>query len=467
MFFSRRRSRDGNSDSDRVGREPGNPGGAETESTVKATVDPESLEATVESHLLARKRRERSLLSLLELSNELNVRMDLYEIADVALFNLLGHFGCSRGALWLLPEDSSDAVLLRCQGMGATAARAIGAVWARWLASRPGGILEPILVSDLKDLGTASGLELAEKNGVAVFAPVTSRRRLLGLLALGHRVGGGGFGTLDLEILHGSVNFAGAALENAHLFNRAVENNRHLRLANERLKELDQLKSDFLRNMNHELRTPLTIIAAYLDSLLEMPDDSKTRREHLTTIRSEAGKLQGMLLDLLDFSKLEDDDIEIRLERVDVRALLSKYHEDRRPGITADLREIRFSCAADVPLAMLDPARFLQIVGALVDNAVKFTPQGSLIDLRLESIVQNGCDWVRVDVSDTGPGIAADRLPHVFESFRQGDGSETRVHGGMGVGLAMVRRLSQKMGALLDVQSEIGKGTVFSLILPT
>jgi signal transduction histidine kinase len=413
-------------------------------------------------------RRERSLLSLQELSNELNVRMDLYEIADVALLNILGHFGCSKAALWILPESSGqDAVLVRGQGLNPNIARAIGTLWTRWLTARPGGIVAPVLVSDLKDLRTIPGLELAESNGLALFVPVIARRRFLGLLALGKRVGGEDFGPLELETLQTSINLLGVALENTGLYNRMVESNRRLRKANEHLQELDRLKSEFLNNMNHELRTPLTIMVAYLDSLIAGEPKESRRFEHLRIVREETEKLSGMLLNVLDFSKLLDDELEIRAELGDARASLDTYYEERRPGITADLRELRFTTATEIPPSIFDRDRLVQIVDCLVDNAVKFTPHGSVIHIRVEPTRRDDREWVRIDVEDDGPGIPADSLPHIFESFRQGDGSQTREHRGMGMGLAFARRLAQKMNADLTVESEIGKGARFSIFLPT
>ena len=423
--------------------------------------------ATPELEGTERQHRELSLLSFLELSNELNALRDVYEIAEVALFNLMGHFGSARGAVWVLPEDSSqDAVLVRSQGIPEPVARAIGAVWTRWLLEKTSGDHEPILVSDLRKIVTVPGLDLAEKNGISMFAPITAQRRLVGVVALGHRVGGGEFGALDREVLEASLNLLGVALENTNLYNRMQENNRRLRNANEKLHGLDRLKSEFIRNMNHELRTPLTIMNAYLDSMLGGDGDVATTKEHLTVVKDHAQKLEGMLLNLLDYSKLMDDRLEMAPERGDVGNVIAKYYEDRRPGISADLREFRYSAASDVPPALFERERLIQIVDSLVDNALKFTPQGSQIHLRVESDHDEGRDWVRVDVEDDGPGIPDERLPHIFDSFRQGDGSETRQKGGMGLGLAFARTLAERMDGRLDVESQIGKGTVFSLRLP-
>jgi signal transduction histidine kinase len=131
--------------------------------------------------------------------------------------------------------------------------------------------------------------------------------------------------------------------------------------------------------------------------------------------------------------------------------------------VAAGLRELRFSNGADVPPALFDRTRVLQIVECLVDNAVKFCPPGSMIHVRVDPEP----DGVRVDVADDGPGIPEERVSFIWEPFRQGDGSATREHGGIGVGLSFARELAVRMGGTLEVATEPGAGTVFSLRLPT
>lgn len=410
--------------------------------------------------------RELSLLSLLELSNELNVLRDLYEIVDVALYNMMGHFGSARAALWVMPDDASqDAVLLRSQGIPDAIARGVGAVWSQWLSKHGDALSSPVTIEELTEAGLP-GLDLARQSGIQLLAPITARRRLVGFIALGKRVGGSAFHELDREVLEASLNLLGTAIENTNVYNRSMENNRRLRIANEKLQELDRLKSEFFRNLNHELRTPLTVMHAYLDSLIGGEDAGSQRREHLAVVREQAVKLSGMILNLLDYSKLMDEALKISTARQDVVAVLREYYEQRRPGITADLREFRFSAGSNTPLAFFEKGRLLQIVDCLVDNAVKFTAQGAVIHLRIEGERDESGDWVRIDVEDDGPGIPSDRVPFVFDSFRQGDGSATRTQGGMGLGLAVARQLAEKMKGRLDVRSEMGRGTVFSLRVP-
>lgn len=412
--------------------------------------------------------RELGLLSLLELSNELNARVDVFEIGDVVLFNLMGHFGCSRSALWLFPEESGrDAVLLRAHGVPEPVARGVGTLWAGWMRSRPSLVAEPVLVEELRSLGSVPGLDLAIQGGISLLAPVNVRTKPLGFLALGRRVSGAEFRAFDREFLRASLNLLGVALENTTAQNRTIESNRRLREANRELQELDRLKSEFLSNMNHELRTPLTVINAYLETLIGCEREEGTRLGKLRVVRDQAAHLSSLVLNILDFSEASKDRLEIRPARGDAAAVLAGYWVERRPGVTAELREFLFSSSTEVPPCVFDRDRLVQIVDALVDNAVKFTPRGSRILLRVEGERTAEGECVRIDVEDSGPGIPPDRAASVFEPFRQGDGSSTRTVAGLGLGLAMARELAEKMEGRLTVATGIGEGTVFTLRLPT
>lgn len=414
---------------------------------------------------------EMSLASLLELGHELAERNDLFEIADVALFNLMGHFGCSKSALWLCAgeEGGCSVELLRAHGIPAATGRALGAMWSRWLSDRPSSLREPMALSSLARLGTVPGLELAEAQGLAVVAPLSTRRRFLGLVALGRRVSNRTFASRDLGVLGASLDFLGLALENSRARVQLVESNRRLRGVNERLEELDRLKGEFLSNLNHELRTPLTILVAYVDSLLQVTPAEDPRQAHLRVVRDETTKLETMLMTLLEFRSLDDEATAIEPVPTDLKAALAAYVEDCRPGVTAKLRELRFAAEESVPPALCDERRVRRIVSCLLENAVKFTPAGSVIRIRVESAPAQdgaGAPGVRVEVADDGPGIPAEQLAAIWDSFRQGDGSSTRRHGGLGIGLAFARRLADRMDGRLEVESEPGKGATFRLTLP-
>jgi signal transduction histidine kinase len=414
-------------------------------------------------------RREHGLLSLIELSKELSVSLDFYGIADLALFNLMGQMCTSRAAIWIVPPDPNrPVVLLRSYGMRKQWARALGTACGASLSQHMQAAERPLLLQDLDGVLGPAGMKLAEQAGIALVVPIHARGKLFALIALGARVDERRFTEVELQILQISLGMIGVALENTGLYNRLQEKHRQLRVANENLKELDRLKSEFLRNVNHELRTPLTIIIAYVNFLLEQEEgEGSQRKEFLDTINEESMKLKALLEKILDFSAISRDKLDFHLEAGDPEELLRSFHRDRLPGIAESLHEFSLEIGEDVPLARLDPHRLRQILDILVDNAVKFTPPGSNITLRLGRFEEESRVWARIDVIDDGPGLETDRLPQIFDSFRQGDGSVTREVGGLGMGLAFAKELADNMGARLLVESQIGQGAKFTILLTT
>lgn len=417
------------------------------------------------SQLVAR--REHSLLSLMELSRELTVSLDLYAVADVTLFNLMGQIGTSRAAFWMSSGESNGApVLVRNHGVRLSSARAIGTAFGKTLTDLVMEAGSPILLDDLSDVLGPAPTRLIQESGIALFAPVLTRAQKFGLIALGARINGTPFSPLDLQVLQSSAGLLGVALENTGLYNRLLESHRQLRTANDGLLELDRLKSEFLRNVNHEIRTPLTVIIAYLDFLLEGNVNEEKRRVFLKTAADEGQKLRTLLEKLLDFSALSEDRFRLQMICANPGDLVANFFAERLPGVTQGLREFAYEAAASFPDVSYDPHALRAILDALVDNAVKFTPQGSRISLRA-LVVQDGAgESVSFEVSDDGPGIATERLPYIFESFRQGDGSTTRRTGGLGIGLALAAKMARTMGGSLTAWSEPGQGTRMTLRLP-
>jgi signal transduction histidine kinase len=409
---------------------------------------------------------EHSLRSILELGQELALSRGLYEIVDSVLLNLMGQLGTSKSAVWILPEEKlQPPVAMRSHGIPRRWAPAVGAALA---SSASMGALEkscPVGASVLAASMTIADRRLIEEAALALVAPIHIHGKLTGFVALGNKISGEPFRSVDLQAIQSSLGMLGVALENTILYNNLLEKNRQLRQAAEDLHELDRLKSEFLSNVNHELRTPLTIVIAYLELLLGDLGNSE-REDFLRIAIGESNKLKALLERLLDFSNLSRDGLGIQVQTGDLRPLLEEFHKDRLPGIASGLREFSLRMDADGPAVRVDPRRVWQILDAIVDNAVKFTPQGSHIVLRATTKEEESKTWLRIDVEDDGPGIDPDRIPVLFDSFRQGDGSATRVIGGLGIGLALAKSLAQRMGGDLRMHSEVGRGSVFSLLFP-
>ena len=411
--------------------------------------------------------REHSLSSLFELSHELSVSLDVYALTDLALLNLMGHFGTPRAALWVLPEDTPrEAVLIRSRGAAAEVARAVGAALAAPFIERYTYEMEPLDLAawGVEEAGLGAALALAQ--GFSVVCPVAAHGRLIGMLALGQRARPNEYGALELKYVATAAGMVGVALANTRLYHGMLESNRQLREANDRMTELDRLKSEFLQTVNHELRTPLAIVIGYASCLIDGTTLDPKQREALDVILDQSQRLNGMVQGLLDFSAADNGALDVTIEVGDVRPVLEALAEARRPGIVGGLREFQLDLDQRLPLARFDPRRLTQILDALIDNAVKFTPRGSLLKLSADRVREDGAAWVRIGVHDDGPGIPAQHLAGLFEPLQQVDGSSTRTAGGIGLGLALVQRLAEKMGGKLAVTSQVGVGSTFRVRLP-
>ena len=239
--------------------------------------------------------------------------------------------------------------------------------------------------------------------------------------------------------------------------------------ANMRLYEMNRLKSDFLATVSHELRTPLNSILGFSDVLsgVRALDDKQLR--YVGNIQRSGRMLLEMINDILDLAKVESGKMEIRLGEFKIGALIATQCEMARP--LAEKKNIDLDCDAPATLPALrqDQAKVQQILNNLLSNAIKFTPEGGRIFVSAER-TESG--ELRLKVMDTGIGISPDEQQLVFEKFRQGsaglpDGDAmTREYSGTGLGLSIVRELCRLLGGDVSLESELGKGSTFTVRLP-
>ena len=222
-----------------------------------------------------------------------------------------------------------------------------------------------------------------------------------------------------------------------------------------------RLKDDFVSTLSHELRTPLNAILGWI-GVLKQQQSPETLAKAIDVIDRNSRRQSQMVDDLLDVSRIMSGKMRLDVHSVDLASAIEEAVASAQPA--ADAKGVRLvKVLGSAAIIQGDPGRLQQIVWNLVSNAIKFTPRGGLVQVTLRKVDSH----VQVQVSDSGQGITADVLPHVFQRFRQGDASATRHHGGLGLGLAIVKNLVEMHGGSVEAASDgEGLGSVFSVRLP-
>jgi signal transduction histidine kinase len=228
------------------------------------------------------------------------------------------------------------------------------------------------------------------------------------------------------------------------------------------LRRLETIRRDFVANVSHELKTPLTAVSGFAETLLDENIPADHRRRFIATIRDNATRMQRIVDDLLDLSRIESGGWRPALMNVDVGGTVSDVFTAVQPAASAKQLALVSKVAPDATHVSADPTAFRQVVANLIENAVRYTSAGGVT---LRTRAAEGGVWV--DVQDTGIGIAAEHLPRIFERFYRVDAGRSREQGGTGLGLAIVRHLVDAHGGRIDATSVVGRGTTISVYFPS
>ncbi len=299
--------------------------------------------------------------------------------------------------------------------------------------------------------GDVEHLRLIDELALASYmcVPLVARGQTLGAITLVTAESGRHYTAADLQFAQDLATRAAVAIDNARIYQQASDANR--------------LKDDFLATLSHELRTPLNAVLGYAKMLGMNVLDAPKQAHAITVIERNANSLKQIIEDVLDVSRIVSGKLRLNVQPVDVAEVVKLAVATVTPA--ADAKGLRLYSVLDpqLPPVSGDPDRLQQVVWNLLANAVKFTPRGGRIQIKVQRIHSH----IEIVVSDTGRGISPEFVPHLFERFRQADSAFARDHGGLGLGLAIVRELVELHGGTVHASSEgPGTGATFTVGLP-
>ena len=390
----------------------------------------------------------------------MNSTLDLETVLSTIVAKAVQLSGTEAGAIYVFDDAQREFHLRATYGMDrelidALTQRHIGLDEPNVALALAQG--EPIQVADLREGAPSAVNDVILRAGfrALLVAPLLRGEEIVGMLVVRRRTPGV-FPQNTVDLIKTFAAQSALAIQNARLFHEIEEKSRQLEVASKH-------KSQFLANMSHELRTPLNAILGYTELILDniYGEAPEQMRSVLERVQTNGKHLLGLINDVLDMSKIEAGQVTLSLSDYSLEELVHGVYVAVEPLATQKKLALRTSIEPDLPVGHGDERRLAQVLLNLVGNAIKFTEAG---EVAIEASHSDGL--FRVAVRDSGPGIAAADQAKIFEEFQQVDNTPTRQKGGTGLGLAISKRIVEMHGGRILVDSELGKGSTFTISLP-
>lgn len=405
------------------------------------------------------------LSALFQVSTTLNLQLRLEIILEIIVRRVVSTLRAQQASIMIYNPESGVLETRASYGLESEFARharkRLGEGIAGWVAERQ----EAVLLTE-KQAPEQLGRHYKSNRNItsAVSLPLRVGERCIGVLNVNRINHPERFEDHHRELLLMFAEHVGAVIDRAEAMERLGVRTRELEQDNQRLIEANRLKDVFLSTTSHELKTPLTSVIAYAELLDDNEErlEPAQRGEFLRRLRSEAGRLLSLIEDILDLSRLESGRLvlkraEVRLEELMRTAVETSRSMAERRGV-----QVRVSGAAGLPALHLDEVKMRQVLVNLLVNAVKFSPEGSTVELSAAP----EDDFVRLEVRDQGPGVRPEDAATIFELFAQGVDGQDGARGGLGIGLHLVKRISELHGGHVGVNSGAEGGSTFWVRLP-
>ncbi len=403
-----------------------------------------------------------------EISLFLRSLADTAPLAAGFLQRVSERMGISLVALAYRPKNAAEYLTAGSAAPNSAAvaitegAVALSALWGR--DSYRGVFLDEVSANPLYRAERENLLRLFKNWRAELILPLVFEREVRGFVSFGAKRAAREYSAEDLRLLETLTEQLALSLENGKLYEESVNAYNEAAALNRRLIEMDRVKKQFVANICHELRTPVSTIIGY-GEILRDENFKGDARGILNRLVNNGQELSQLMDDLMNFSRVETDVSVARFEPVKLTEIMAGLEMMTRRLIRE--RPIEFCLNVESPVVTIesDAQRLQQILVQVLTNALKFTEKGK-IEMTLRAADVSGGKFIEIAVADTGIGIKREDHELIFEDFRQLDGSSSRTYGGTGLGLGLCRRLATALGGTINLSSELGVGSVFSLVLP-
>ena len=404
------------------------------------------------------KRQNDYMTAAAEVGRLVTSTLDMDILFRRAVNLLCEHFGYYHASIFINEEAGLNSVVRESTGEAGRQMKERQhslEVGSKSVVGTATGTGEPFIVNDVRNNPNHRPNPLLPETRAEAAIPLKIGRRIIGALDL-QATQVDAFTDEDVAVLQILADQFATAIDNARSYKLAQD-------AFTEMRELDKLKSQFLANMSHELRTPLNSIIGFSRVILKGIDGPVTDLQHqdLTAIYNSGQHLLGLINDILDLSKIEAGKMELTFDEVDIAKLIKSVMstvigliKDKPVRLVEEIEE-------EIPIVKADSMRVRQVLINLFSNAAKFTDEGT-ITVKAE----REDNFVRISITDSGPGISKEDQEKLFKAFSQVDASATRASGGTGLGLSICRELVHMHGGKIDVDSNLGKGSTFFFTLP-
>lgn len=405
------------------------------------------------------------LSSMFHVSTTLNLELKLDVILELIVRRVVSALRAEQASIMIYNNETGQLETRATYGLEAEFARNARRRLGEAIAGRVAQGAEPLLINpDASDDSLAVHFKVDRHISSALSAPMRAGDRVVGVLNVNRINHPEPFEEHHREILHMFADHVAAVIDRAELLDRLGNRSRELEEVNTRLSQINAMKDVFLSTASHELKTPLTSVIAYAELLDENRDrlTSQQQGDFLCRLRSEAGRLMALIEDILDLTRLESGKLTLKPTVVSPNDVVHAAVETSRSLAERRDIELREDCQADLPAMRLDEVKMRQVLTNLIVNAVKFSPEHGVV------LVRSGREekYLLFEVLDQGPGINPDDATRIFELFGQGPPDQAPRDTGVGIGLYLVRRITELHGGHVGVNSIPGQGSTFWVRLP-